>query len=117
MSIPANADMNTGPLGRSLLCRIIAKDARCHFFVPVSVGAFAFLTHAGGRSCNSLRLQSLILVEPSIETPLDGLRVSLERSLAPADIAGVVGDFDKEPVGRDPEIFHGSNSAHNEEVL
>lgn len=51
-------------------------------------------------------------VEPGVQAALDGLSMTLQRSLAPADVASIVCDLDEEPAWRHAEVLHGSYLPH-----
>lgn len=57
-------------------------------------------------------LEASDTVEPGVQAALDGLRMALQRGLAPANIALVVHDLDEEPAWRHPEVLHGSYFPH-----
>jgi hypothetical protein len=61
---------------------------------------------------NLLCFKSNVSLDPRIETPLYGLRMTLQRCFAPTKIAVFVCDFDEQPPRGNAKVFNGSYFSH-----
>lgn len=61
---------------------------------------------------DSLCFIALEALAQRVEGSFNGLRVTFEGTLTPSILAVFVSDFDKQPAGKDPEVFDGLDLGH-----